>query len=66
MTVIPEGLVKDEVRRNGSTMTVRFLSVRFEGLLQVSDPDRFVGAIRSGIGSAKGFGFGLLSVAPAQ
>lgn len=40
-------------------------AVRFDGLLEVTDPDRFHQAILSGIGAGKGFGFGLLSVAPA-
>jgi len=39
--------------------------VRYEGLLQVTDPHLLVEAVRAGIGSAKGFGFGLLSLAPA-
>lgn len=42
-----------------------FLAVRFEGVLEVTDPAAFRNTITSGIGSAKGYGFGLLSVAPA-
>jgi CRISPR system Cascade subunit CasE len=42
-----------------------FQSVRFEGVLTVTDPERFAAALTSGIGSAKAFGFGLLSVARA-
>lgn len=37
--------------------------VRFDGLLQVTEPDRLSAALRTGIGPAKAFGFGLLSVA---
>ena len=37
--------------------------VRFDGLLRVSDPVRLQAAVRSGIGPAKAFGFGLLSLA---
>ncbi len=40
-------------------------SVRFEGLLKVSDPEDFAEAVANGVGPAKGYGFGLLSVAPA-
>jgi CRISPR system Cascade subunit CasE len=36
----------------------------FEGVLEVADPDRFREALRAGIGPAKAFGSGLLSVAP--
>lgn len=42
-----------------------FLSVRFEGVLLVTDPTAFRTLIGAGIGSAKGYGFGLLSVASA-
>jgi CRISPR system Cascade subunit CasE len=41
-----------------------FVAVRFDGLLEVTDPNLFQQTISSGIGSAKAFGFGLLSVAP--
>jgi CRISPR system Cascade subunit CasE len=37
--------------------------VRFEGVLEVVDPQRFGLTLAHGIGSAKGFGFGLLSIA---
>jgi CRISPR system Cascade subunit CasE len=38
-------------------------AVEFDGILQVRDADALVAAIRGGIGPAKGFGFGLLSLA---
>lgn len=41
------------------------VAVRFEGILQIIDPVAFQQTLRCGIGSAKGFGFGLLSVARA-
>ena len=44
---------------------LRFLSVLFDGVLQVKDPKSLVETIYTGIGSAKGLGFGLLSLAPA-
>jgi CRISPR system Cascade subunit CasE len=43
----------------------RLYSVLFNGLLRVSDPEAFQQTLVSGIGTAKAFGFGLLSVAPA-
>lgn len=39
-------------------------AVEFEGLLSVIDPAAFQSAFAKGIGSAKGFGFGLLAVIP--
>jgi CRISPR system Cascade subunit CasE len=40
------------------------LAAVFGGQLEVTDPALFLQALRSGIGPAKAFGFGLLSVAP--
>jgi len=62
VVVIDEGQVK-ATKPDGHTLTFR--SVRFEGVLEVTDPDRLRAAVETGIGSAKAFGFGLLSVARA-
>lgn len=43
---------------------MRFVSVQFDGILQVKDHDTLVKSIQTGIGSGKGLGFGLLSLAP--
>lgn len=51
---------KDDARR------MRFISTQFEGVLQVEEPALFARHLAAGIGSAKGFGFGLLSVAPVR
>jgi CRISPR system Cascade subunit CasE len=40
-----------------------FLSVQFDGALLVKDKEKLVNAIFTGFGSAKGLGFGLLSLA---
>ena len=40
------------------------LAVRFDGRLRVRDPEALSETLRRGIGSAKGYGFGLLSLAP--
>jgi CRISPR system Cascade subunit CasE len=37
--------------------------VRFDGLLQVTDPSEFIRAMECGVGSGKAFGYGLLSIA---
>ena len=46
--------------------TVTYGSVVFEGVLQVSDADKFRDALINGIGQGKAYGFGLLSIAPAR
>lgn len=38
--------------------------VQFRGTLEVTDRQRFIETYKAGIGSAKGFGFGLLLLAP--
>jgi len=45
---------------------LNFLSVQFDGILQVKKPDELVNTIFTGFGSAKGLGFGLLSLARTQ
>lgn len=37
-------------------------AVQYDGILTISQPDAFTSALRDGIGSAKAFGFGLLSI----
>lgn len=42
------------------------IGVRFQGALQVTDQEKFKKAFNEGIGTAKGFGFGLLLIKPVQ
>lgn len=42
------------------------IGVRFQGALHVTDREVFRKAFREGIGTAKGFGFGLLMIKPVQ
>lgn len=42
-----------------------FSAAQFDGVLTITDTAKFVSAVENGIGSAKGFGFGLLSLARA-
>lgn len=53
------GLTKEQHR-------LKHFAVQFDGILQVTDPDKFTTAIKTGIGSGKAFGFGLLSIAPVR
>lgn len=48
----------------GLVQAVRLRAAEFSGVLAVTDSARLAEAIRSGIGSGKGFGFGLLVVGP--
>ncbi len=51
------------IHRNSHQEHLRLLSVCFDGVLQVVDPERLTEAVERGIGSGKGLGFGLLSLA---
>jgi CRISPR system Cascade subunit CasE len=53
------------IHRDDQSHDLKMLSVQFDGVLQIVNADQFVNTIAHGIGSGKGFGFGLLSLAPA-
>jgi CRISPR system Cascade subunit CasE len=61
--VVDEPAVK--AKRKDVPASAVFSSARFEGLLVVKDADLLAAAVENGIGAAKGFGFGLLSLARA-
>ncbi len=53
-----------ELRRDAERHRLEYLGVVFDGMLLVEDPQRLAQAVDEGIGSGKGLGFGLLSLAP--
>jgi CRISPR system Cascade subunit CasE len=59
---IPEGRDRNDKPGHAGD----FVVVRFDGVLVVTDPEVFQATVAAGIGSAKAFGFGLLSLAPAN
>ncbi len=69
---VPNVRVNDEgkshgYRANGNTRDknrLTFASAIFEGVLRVTDDSAFKAALEQGIGPAKAYGFGMLSVAP--
>jgi len=42
-----------------------FNAVTFEGQLQITNKELFIAALKFGLGSGKGYGFGLLSISPS-
>ena len=66
LLVIPEGMVTPEKHSAEASHRMSVYSVRFDGLLMVTDSERFRDTLAAGIGPAKAFGFGLLSVAPVH
>lgn len=61
--MIPRGV---QTSRRRERDTQRHLAVDFEGILSVMSKEAFRAAITDGIGAAKGFGFGLLSLAQVK
>ena len=55
--------VRGWVRRDDVKHKLKLFAVQFDGLLRVDDPDRLRETVRRGVGSGKGLGFGLLSLA---
>lgn len=64
-TAAEQGLQRSRKNPQKDESTQTHFAVLFEGILRVTDPVALRVAIESGIGSAKGYGFGLLSLAPA-
>lgn len=62
LRIVPEGREWFRVEKRGHTGVHH--AVEFEGMLAVTDPASFQTAFVKGIGSAKGFGFGLLALVP--
>ncbi len=70
---IPDVRVSDEGKVGGyrnvgsgnDKRRLTFASVLFEGKLRVTDAEKFRASLEHGLGSAKAYGFGLLSVALA-
>lgn len=56
----------EQARQRAFNPAHRLMAVRFDGSLVVVDPDKLLAALHRGIGPAKAFGFGLLSIAPAS
>lgn len=63
---VPQGLRRGRKRDDHGEHLVSHFAVRFDGLLQVTDPQACRRAVERGLGPGKAFGFGLLSVAPAS
>ncbi len=58
----PNGVSTKSGSWNLDKQRLTFNAALMEGVLEVTDPSQFMDTIRKGIGSAKSFGFGLLSV----
>jgi CRISPR system Cascade subunit CasE len=61
-----DGKAGGKVFRENEKHKLSFVSVQFDGVLQVKNPDLLVKSIGAGLGSAKGLGFGLLSLAKSR
>lgn len=57
------GKIRSIKHENGKKLTITHQAVLFQGLLQVSEGHLLMNSLINGIGSAKAFGFGLISLA---
>ncbi len=55
---------ENAIRHNDQSHDLKLLAAQFDGVLQIVNADQFLQTVARGIGSGKGFGFGLLSLAP--
>jgi CRISPR system Cascade subunit CasE len=63
LKLLDYGLLESLKRKNNKAYIIKHQAVQFDGLLRVTNTDKFLRALKNGIGSAKAFGFGLLSLA---
>ena len=61
-----QGLVRGRAVQDGTPRTLSFTAIQYEGMLRVHDPAKLQKCVNDGVGSAKGLGFGLLSLAPIR
>ncbi len=59
------GITSGFLKKNDRAHKLTMVGIQFDGLLEVTDSQAFQATIASGIGSGKGFGFGMLSLARA-
>lgn len=64
--VVESVLPTQQQRTDDRKRNLKFFSVQFDGILQVTEPSLLQQTLDQGVGSGKAFGFGLLSVAPAS
>jgi CRISPR system Cascade subunit CasE len=57
--------ITGEIHQSNQDHDLKLFTVQFDGVLQIADPEQALHTIESGIGSGKGFGCGLLSLARA-
>jgi len=61
-----ESYFRKKDKETGKTHAAYHGGVQFRGTLEVTDRERFIETYYSGIGGGKGFGFGLLLLAPVN
>jgi CRISPR system Cascade subunit CasE len=64
VTIVSRDILRFTKRRDGPRVTLS--TATFEGRLKVTDPDALRAALLGGIGPAKGYGQGLLTLAPVS
>lgn len=63
VSAVPRPVQSVVLRHGGKSVSLP--AVRFDGLVEVTDPARFQAALAGGIGAGKAYGMGLLTIAAA-
>ncbi len=61
-SITVNGYKKHSFYKKKSNMPIKFSSIDYEGILSVTDPEKFVEMLKSGLGKSKAFGCGLMLV----
>lgn len=62
---VEKGTRKPNNSPSSEKKTIFFNAVTFEGQLKIINKELFIAALKFGLGSGKGYGFGLLSISPS-
>ncbi|MFZ3151743.1 MAG: type I-E CRISPR-associated protein Cas6/Cse3/CasE [Anaerolineaceae bacterium] len=62
LNLTDKGMVESTKKDRGTTYRIKHFAILYEGVLVVTDQHQFSNSMIRGIGSAKAFGFGLLSL----
>ena len=64
-SVLIDGYQQNRFYKGSRSKPVRFSSIHYEGLLSVTEPDKFIEMLGKGLGKSKAFGCGLMLIKPA-
>ena len=64
-SIIIDGYQQNQFYKKGKTQPIMFSSIHYEGLLKITDVEKFTAMLAKGIGRSKAFGCGLMLIRKA-